>query len=218
MKISLPLRRAFVIAATLAAIPIALSACSAPAPVEEKPTTTPTPTSEAQIPEEEKEEEPEVAAGFVDVFDNSGIVTVQVPDTWAQVDGAPVTAPNGVQFVEVLASPDIAGYQGSWEVPGVTVSATQDFSVTPEEYLVDVVTSYGGDCGDPETDLYDDGLYVGTYLYLPECGGVGSELLTIVASNPDQTHWVRVQIQMVSDDDKTTIRDQILTTFLATFP
>jgi hypothetical protein len=49
-------------------------------------------------------------------------------------------------------------------------------------------------------------------------GGEGAEFLAIAAIDPEQTHVVVVQMTMVSEADKTTNRDQILSTFLATFP
>ena len=216
MSISPSLRRAFVIAAALAAIPIALSGCSAPAPVEEKPPTTA--TSDAPVPDEEKEEDAEVATGFIDLFDNSGILSVQVPATYTDVLGDPVTTSTGVVLFNVIASPDLDGYNNRWDTPGVTFGATQDFTMAPADYLSNVLSSVAPQCDDGETDVYDDGLYVGEYLYLPNCGGVGSEFLAIAAIDPDQTHVVVVQMTMVSEEDKTTNRDQILSTFLATFP
>ena len=215
MSSSLPLRRAFVIAAALAAIPIALSGCSAPAPVEEKPTTTP--TSDATVPDEEKEEDAEVATGFIDIFDNSGILSVQVPASYTDVLGDPVTTSTGVTLLNVIASPDLDGYNNRWDTPGVTFGATQDFTMAPSDYLANALSSIGPQCDDGETDVYDDGLYVGEYLYLPNCGGIGTDFLAIAATDVDQTHVVVVQMAMISDEDKTTNRDQILSTFLATF-
>jgi serine protease Do len=203
------------IAAALAVIPIALSGCGAPAPVEAEPTTAP--TSDTPVPEEEKEEESEIPAGFTQIFDDSGILSVQVPDTYTDMLGNPVTTSTGVALFNVIASPDLEGYNTRWDTPGMTFGATQDFSMPPEEYLTNALSSVGPECEDGETDVYDDGLYVGNYLWLPNCGGVGSEFLAIVATDPDQTHLVVVQMTMVSDEDKTTNRDQILSTFLATF-
>ena len=216
MSLSLPLRRAFAIAGALVAIPIALSGCSAPAPADTDPTTAP--SSDAPVPDEEKEEEPDVAAGFIDIFDDSGILSVQVPDTYTDVLGNSVTTSTGVTLYNVIASPDLDGYNNRWDTPGVTFGATQDFTMAPQDYLDNALSSIAPECDDGETDVYDDGLYVGNYLYLPNCGGVGSEFLAIAATDPDQTHVVVVQMTMVSDEDKTTNRDQILSTFLATFP
>ncbi len=80
-----------------------------------------------------------------------------------------------------------------------------------------MLVNLGPRCDDGETDVYDDGVYSGNYLYLPTGGGVGTEFLAVAAMDVDQTQIVVVAIQMVSDEDKTTIRDQILTTFLALF-
>ena len=80
-----------------------------------------------------------------------------------------------------------------------------------------MLSSVGPECDDGETDVYDDGVYSGDYLYLPNCGGVGTEFLAVVATDAEQTHLMIVTIQMVSEEDKTTTRDAILSTFLALF-
>jgi serine protease Do len=214
MELSMPLRRIVAITAALAIAPLLLAGCSAPAPVEE-PKVTSEPTTAPAIPEEKEEEDAEPATGFFPIFDEAEVVSVQVPSDWSQIDGAAVVSDTGVQFYSVLASPDIDGYNSSWNVPGVVVRATQDFSRAPEEYLLDMITAFGSECGDPQTDAYDDGVYVGTYVYLPDCGGVGTEVLGVAVVDASATHMVLVQIQMVSDEDKTTTRDQILTTFFA---
>ncbi len=87
----------------LTLVPLGLAACGAPAPVVEDTPTTQA-TTAPEIPEEKEEDGP-VASGFVDIFDDSSIVTVQVPDTWTQIDGAPVTTSDGVQLYSVLAFP-----------------------------------------------------------------------------------------------------------------
>ncbi len=111
--------------------------------------------------------------------------------------------------------PDLEGFNTSWTTPGVSFGATQDLSQPTQSYLDSALTSIGPECDDGETDVYDDGLYVGNYLYLPNCGGVGTEFLVVAAMNEEQTEIVIVSIQMVSDEDKTTVRDAILTSFLA---
>ena len=120
--------RAVAMVAALALVPLGLTACGAPAPVQESPTTQPTTVPEI---DEEKDEDVEPATGYVDVFDDSGTVTVQVPDSWTQVDGTAVTTSAGVQILNIIAAPDIDGYNTTWTTPGVTVGATQDFSQTP---------------------------------------------------------------------------------------
>lgn len=180
-----------------------------------EPTTTA--TSGPTIPEEKEEDAPP-ETGFTSIFDDSGVLVVDVPESWTQVDGAPVTTTAGVQLYSVLAAPDLAAFQTSWDGPGVSFGATQDLSQPLQSYLDSVLTNLGPECDDGQTDVYDDGLYVGNYLYLPNCGGNGTEFLAVAAMNAEQTEIVVVALQMVSDEDKTTIRDAILTSFFADFP
>jgi serine protease Do len=210
------LRRAVAIAAALTLTPLGLAACAGPAPVvEDKPTATS--TAAPELDEEKEQPDAPAETGFTTIFDDGLVLAVQVPDTWTQVDGAPVTTSDGVALNSVLAAPDLNAFQTSWDGPGVSFGATQDLTQPIQSYLDSVLTNLGPECDDGETGDYNDGLYIGTYLYLPNCGGVGTDFVAVAAMDEAQTVIVVVAIQMVSDEDKSTIRDAILNSFYAEF-
>ncbi|MGX5680222.1 S1C family serine protease [Schumannella luteola] len=173
------------------------------APLEKEGGSEPTPT-------------PPPVGSFVNVSDDSGRVGVTVPDTWAQVVGVPVEG-NGIQFANVTASPDIAAFNSSWSTPGVSVSATQDMSVSIDTYLDSYASSIGDQCASGEPGEYDDGLYAGRYIYFAGCGGGDTDFLALVAVDADGTHQMLLTVQMVTETDKTVVLEQILNSFVAQF-
>lgn len=159
---------------------------------------------------------PDPIGSFVSVTDDSGRVGVTIPDTWTQVDGSAVDG-NGIQFAAITASPDIAAFTETWTTPGLTLSATEDKSVSIDEYMERYTASIGSQCTGGEPGDYDDGLYVGEYVYFTGCGGGDTDFLALVAFDADDTHQVLLTVQMVSETDKTVVLEQILNSFIAQF-
>lgn len=213
---SLRLPRVLGIAAVLAITPLALAACSAPAVV--KPTPTPSATAIDPVKPEATPEASDVKAGFKLIFDDSGIVSVDAPDTWTDISSTPLTDENGLQLYNLTASPDLSKYSNGWDTPGLAISSTNDPSATTQTYIDNIQGAIAPECEEAETGDYDDSVYVGTYLYFPNCGGTTTDFLGVVVQDEAKTHLVVVTIQMVSDKDKSTIRDEILNTFYAIYP
>jgi serine protease Do len=162
--------------------------------------------------------DPVDVGSFVFVSDDSGAVQVSVPETWAQVDGAPATDAAGNQFLQVVASPDLAGYSGSWTVPGVAVSASQALVGTDlDAALAEFSAGAQSSCTLDNSGDYDDGLYVGIFAYFTDCGGEDTDFVTLVANDVSNTHFIVVSVQMVSEADRTIVLDEVLGTFIAAF-
>lgn len=154
-------------------------------------------------------------SGYTRVSDDSGAISVEVPNEWADVDGAPFTLDDGSQWANVLASSSIAGYNQQWDVPGVSVTAASSDSVGGD--LDTILTTYAegalGACTDSGREPYDDGLYTGYVQYLSACGGTQASAVYIAASPADGSFVVLVQVQLVSDADLAAL-DQIIATFM----
>ena len=208
-------RHVFALAAALTAIPLALTGCTTIVATPITPSTS-APTAEPiEVAKPTNEPEPP-AADFVTVYDDSGIVSVNVPTSWTSVSGSQLSNGDGVQFYNVTASPDLDAWSSGWTVPGVSVSSTQDQSLVIADLINGTTTSLAGECEDKETGDYDDGVYVGSYVYLSNCGGIGTDYVSIVAQDTDK-NFIICSIQMVSDEDKSTVRDEILNSFWAIY-
>ncbi|MGX5680340.1 S1C family serine protease [Schumannella luteola] len=158
---------------------------------------------------------PTPVGSFVTVTDDSGALSVNVPDTWSDVNGSGATDANGVVFAGLSASPSLDGYSSSWGTPGVTLYASADAVGDDIATRLDQFSQV--DCTLDGSGDYDDGFYVGQYNYFTGCGGSTTDYVVIAAKDVDNTHLMIVTAQLVDDTDKTAVLDEILNTFFASF-
>lgn len=152
---------------------------------------------------------------FVDITDDSGSVTVRVPNTWSQVDGAGFTD-GGMTFYSLTASPDLQSYGQGWSTPGVQVAASKDAVGTdPAAIIANYKAGVAKDCTIANEGPYDDGYYVGQFVYFTACGGTNTDFALLATHDVAGTHLMVVSVQMVSDQDKDTVLTNILNTFNA---
>jgi len=152
---------------------------------------------------------------YVRVSDNSGVISVEVPGEWSDVDGSPHQFDDGTQWANVMASPSVAGYEQQWDMPGVMVTAASAADVGGD--LNSVLDAYAegamGACTDGGREVYDDTLYQGFIQYLGNCGGTGASAVYIVASPAGGSFVALVQVQMVTDADILAL-DKVIATFM----
>lgn len=155
---------------------------------------------------------------FVTVTDDTGAVSVKVPSTWSQTDGASFTDDQGSTFYSVTASPDMATFNKSWAVPGVQVAASMDaVGSDPVQIINNYKTGSGKDCTLDSEGPYDDGYYVGQFAYFTGCAGSGTDFGILATTDVGNTHFMLVYVQLVSDQDKDVVLTNILNTFNASF-
>ncbi len=154
---------------------------------------------------------------FVAIADDSGTVGVTVPNTWSQVDGASFTD-SGMTFYGVSASTNLEAFNQGWSVPGVQVAASTDAVGTDP---LDVIATYksgaGSDCTVDSEGPYDDGYYVGQFVYFTSCGGTSTDFAVLATTDAANTHLMVVSVQMVTAQDKDTVLTNILNSFQASF-
>ena len=149
---------------------------------------------------------------FVQVADDTGAITVEVPDSWVQVDGRPLNdgSPN------VQASPDLNALRTSFDVSGVSFTLLAQ-PVDPDAGI-DFITSNNGvaaSCQAGERSDYSDGVFTGKFQEFSNCGGTGTSFVQIVASRADTGQGVEVSVQLVAADP-IEIALHIAETFLTT--
>ena len=63
------------------------------------------------------------APSAVRLVDDTGLIAIEVPTTWTDVDTAPAANPDGSARPYIAASPDRAAFFASFDVPGVALTA-----------------------------------------------------------------------------------------------
>ncbi len=148
---------------------------------------------------------------YVTVTDDSGVIQVDVPAAWSDVDGRPY---EGIG-PSVAASPSVASFYDGYDVPGVEVTATREFGPGDIDELLNDLTDAPA-CAVVEGPFdYADPLYEGRYMVLEDCGGTGAALLYVAASTASGDYVVVVVVQVVTDADLAAL-DRILESFLVT--
>src|SRR5688500_448961 len=118
-------------ASTVPALPT-VPVPTAAAPVPTGPTTVPavTVSTVAGAPTT-------LPAGFVRVADDSGSISVAIPSTWTDVRTAGLLLDDGTTTPQLLASTDVATYEASFDVPGISVVVAAPFA-DPQTTLTNV--------------------------------------------------------------------------------
>ncbi len=163
-------------------------------------------------------DEPDLGGGdappyenYVEVTDDSGSITVQVPAEWADVNGTQWNYDDVLIGPALSAAPSLDGFFNTWGTPGVFVAASADLPVSPTELLDG--EDFSGACTFVERLPYDDGLYTGEFDVWEACGEEGSDFLVVVAQPADGSFTILVQIVIVDDRDFDAA-DEIINTFL----
>ena len=140
------------------------------------------------------------AAGYVRLQDDTGLLTVEVPDTWTEVDLRPDQADDGTVRPLISASPDTQSFLETFDTPGVLYVAFPAGSDLNE--LLRFYDWPAEFCQDTGIRPYDDGLFTGSLQTWTNCGG-GAASATFVAANPptnEFTAWLYVQTVTPAED------------------
>jgi hypothetical protein len=155
------------------------------------------------------------ADGFTEIEDATGQLTVEVPDTWADVDGRPLAdRENGGQMPNVQAAPSLADFRTSVASSGVSyslINGTREVDATLD-FLVRLV-GYDTICTDGRRTDYADGEFAGRLQRLDNCGNVGTTAVFVVATPTDgSSYTIEISYQLAADAAPET-GDRILSTF-----
>jgi outer membrane murein-binding lipoprotein Lpp len=174
---------------------------------------------------------------YTSIKDRSGTLSMEVPQTWKDVNGAPA----GPFSAALAASPDFDGYDSGWEVPGAAVGVSQTLgkqvasaavpeielptafaSVSPrgalrEDCDPDVQTWILGEGGSESYFNQTLGRFVdfGLVDAYSNCGGNGAAFIDFGALSKDRTLFIYGQFTAVSEDDIEPIRHILATLDIA---
>ncbi|HEX5945811.1 MAG TPA: S1C family serine protease [Acidimicrobiales bacterium] len=147
--------------------------------------------------------------GYVTVNDDSGTLSVDIPDTWIEVDGTAEDV-NGVPAPSVWASPNMQGFVETWGTPGMRFAVTDQLHGADIDAALDSMAPV--DCVSAGRFDYSDPMYVGRYEMLTDCGGTASQYFVVASVPADDSYLAVVAVQVTGDADLQAL-DQILATF-----
>ena len=110
----------------------------------------------------------------------------------------------------IVASPSVADYMSTWNVPGVQFVASEALAGYTADDLLDLAALT--DCTSEGREDYDDGAFFGRYEMFSNCGGTATSAIVVAAFPPDSTYGVLVTVQVVTDADLAAL-DEVLRSF-----
>jgi serine protease Do len=144
------------------------------------------------------------AAGYTDyvlITDDYGILQVEVPQEWSDVDGSAWLMEGEEIGATVSASPDLAGFNDSYGTPGLFFGASNVLIAEVDAFSFLDAINFTDECLLDGRYDYDDGYYVGYYDLWTDCGDALSSIVNIAATPEDGSYLVWVLGQLVSDAD-----------------
>jgi serine protease Do len=150
---------------------------------------------------------------YVTITDDSGLLSVEVPTAWGDVDGGPWVSNDEEIGVRVMASPDLDALRSGWDTPGLFFGASATLATdTSVEELLDSI-DYNESCEYDGRKAFPEGFYVGSYDLWHTCGDAESVAAVVGLTPESGAYLVLLQIYAVSDADLDAL-DHILATFL----
>ena len=158
------------------------------------------------------------AAGydFHSVTDDSGVLTVDVPDVWMEVDGTPwFTDEPFAPSITVARSLD--GFLNGWTAPGLFFGVSGELAeLTGVEGLLDQIRelfSLDEACEFVGRYPYQDPFYGGQFDQFEGCGGEDVIYISLAALPEDGSFIISVQVQLRAQEDAGVL-DRVLDSFL----
>ena len=172
--------------------------------------------------QEEFEPAPAAArySGFVRVEDETGLLVVEIPIEWADVDGTAWMVDGDSVGPSISAAGNRGAFFGTWTEPGVFFAASQILTQRfDENALLDFAqTQFNfSSCNYLGRFPYDDPAYTGFFDQFEGCGGEEVVYISLAAVPQDRSFIISVQIQLVTEADVEAL-DRILASFFVIDP
>ena len=144
---------------------------------------------------------------YVSVSDDSGFITLEIPAEWSELDGSV----NDSFGPSLWASPNLDGFVGGYDTPGVIIEATGERSSADIDATL-AEDDFSTECNYEGRSPYSDGLYTGSIDIYTNCVGGTSSIFVVAVAPDDDLFLARLVIQAVEPRDLDAA-DQIFRTF-----
>ncbi len=151
------------------------------------------------------------------ISDEQGILSVEVPTAWSDVQEDPWQIDEQTVGVKLYASPDLEAFFSDWGVPGLIMSYSDVLAGTIDQgaYLDSI--DYTENCDGVERSELSEGFYTGPYDVWTGCGDAGSSVWILELTPETNDYLLAIEIYAASEIDLAA-RDRILDSFIVTPP
>ena len=139
--------------------------------------------------------------------DDSGMLSVVVPDWWTDINGGPTTAPDGVEMPALSVAPDLDQFRNTFDVPGLFMFET---NLDVEGSLAGL--DFSSECTDAGRQPNPNPAFTGQYQQWLDCSGTGTDFYVLAANPVDgRAITVVVFVQVVNDSDFAAVQSAFTT-------
>jgi serine protease Do len=165
--------------------------------------------------------------GYALAKDNTGKLSVEVPEEWSAIDGTAWDFRGGKIGLGIIATNDLNSWyqhnyyhedsEGIGEAPGVlfgvSSSLVDKYPENTEDQILNLKEyDYTGTCEYDDCHDYDDGTYKGKYDVWTKCGETDANVFVLAALPKDRGHVAVIQITAGNKADLEA-RKHVLDTF-----
>ena len=153
-------------------------------------------------------------AEYVTITDDSGILSVEAPADWSDVDSGPWVSNDQEIGLQIKAAPDLAAMSSGWDTPGLFFGVSSELAAdTTLEKLLDGI-DYSDSCTYDSREAFPEGTYTGFYDLWHTCGESESVAAVAALTPADSKDYVvLLEVYSVSEADLDAL-DHILSSFL----
>lgn len=156
------------------------------------------------------EPDPDVPDDWVELEDDTGLLTVSVPPDWTDVVTSPRTARDGTEEPRLGATTDAQAFEEGFDVPGVVMVAKPYDPDTSG--VIDASLSAG--CSVRSDSRYDDGAFVGLIRHWTSCTDeAGTAEVWVLAVTPVNRSMTLAMLVQITDPGQRDVVAGILGTF-----
>lgn len=146
---------------------------------------------------------------YVTVTDDSGVLSVEVPAAWDDVDGG-----EGLFGPDIIASTDVQSWIQTYEPSGLEFQATGiETNQSTDEILSAVSQGQAGQCTSLGRQPYSDPLYTGVSEVFQDCGGTETDFAWVAFEPADQSYHGVIGVQITQQADVEAL-ERALATFI----
>jgi serine protease Do len=150
---------------------------------------------------------------YTTVTDDSGILSVEVPVEWTDVNGA-----EGTFGPDIIASTNVQEWIQTYNVSGLEFQATPiETNQSMDEVLTAVSQGQAGQCTSLGRQPYSDPAYTGVSEVFQDCAGSETDFAWVAFEPSDGSFHGVIGVQILSDADVEAL-ERALASFLVTPP
>jgi serine protease Do len=139
---------------------------------------------------------------FKTIVDDSGRISVDVPQSWSDVESGVWSVDGQAVGTALSASPNLGWYELLWTVPGMFIGVSPQLAQqTTAQNLLDTV-EMSAQCTFENRYEYTDLVYTGAYDVWTDCGGQDTIYISLAAeSTGSRGSLILLTMKIVSDAD-----------------